>query len=150
MVLCGEGDCGVCLLAFSRTERVPRLLHCRHTFCQACLESMAAPLSAGGVGSPLSVRCPLCRRVTCLGRGLGPREALRVDGERWERIPSDREDQDRVEASPRAERNSSRNKLKFRSFFRKFTLTKRPRERIVTTSNVEMKSWRRLSSQETL
>ncbi|XP_061636658.1 RING finger protein 223 [Phyllopteryx taeniolatus] len=159
MVLCGEGDCGVCLLAFSRAERVPRLLHCHHTFCQACLEAMAAPSAPGGLGSPLSVRCPLCRRVTCVRRGLSLREALWVDSELWELIPSDKEDEeeggtrdDQVEvpqASPRAECIGSSNKLKFRSFFRKFTLTKRPRERIVPSSNVEMKSWRRLSSEET-
>ncbi|XP_077440349.1 uncharacterized protein LOC144062636 isoform X2 [Vanacampus margaritifer] len=151
MVLCGEGDCSVCLLAFSRAERVPRLLHCRHAFCQACLEAMAARSAPAGAGPSLCVRCPLCRRVTCVRRGLSLREALWVDSALWERIPSDQEeDEDDEEDEPRAESNSSRNKLKFRSFLRKFTLTKRPREQIVPSSNVEMKSWRRLSSEETL
>ncbi|XP_077389904.1 uncharacterized protein LOC144026780 isoform X2 [Festucalex cinctus] len=150
MVLCGEGDCSVCLLAFSRAERVPRLLHCRHAFCQACLEAMAAR-SAGG-GPSLCVRCPLCRRVTCVRRGLSLREALWVDSALWERIPSDQEDQDEEEEEDDREEapQAERNKLKFGSFFRKFTLTKRPREQIVPSSNVEMKSWRRLSSEETL
>ncbi|XP_019752065.1 tripartite motif-containing protein 59 isoform X1 [Hippocampus comes] len=94
MVLCGEGDCSVCLLAFSRAERVPRLLHCQHTFCQTCLEAMAARSAPGGVGPALSVRCPLCRRVTCVRRGLSLQEALWVDNALWEQIPSDREDDD--------------------------------------------------------
>ncbi|XP_077464238.1 uncharacterized protein LOC144079379 isoform X1 [Stigmatopora argus] len=166
MVLCGEDDCGVCLLAFSRGERVPRLLHCRHVFCQACLEAMAVPMSPvggvnnGGNGSRLSVRCPLCRRLTCVGRGLSLREALWVDGVAWERIPnhpqvgdpenSPKEEEEEEVATTQEKGIPSRNKLKLRSFFRKFTLTKRHRETIVPSGNVEMKSWRRLSSQETL
>ncbi|XP_019752068.1 tripartite motif-containing protein 59 isoform X2 [Hippocampus comes] len=147
MVLCGEGDCSVCLLAFSRAERVPRLLHCQHTFCQTCLEAMAARSAPGGVGPALSVRCPLCRRVTCVRRGLSLQEALWVDNALWEQIPSDREDDDDEDgikdyreearaATPRAQCNSARHKLKFRFFFRKFTLTKRPREQILPSSNV--------------
>nr|XP_061790398.1 RING finger protein 224-like [Nerophis lumbriciformis] len=144
MVLCGEGDCSVCLLAFSRAERIPRLLHCRHAFCQACLEAMAVSLTPGGGESHLSVRCPLCRRVTCVGRGLRLREALWVDSAAWEQIQSDPEDESEenlpkeevTEASLQEKCIPSRNKLKLRSFFRKFTLTKRHQERIVPSSNV--------------
>ncbi|XP_037106323.1 uncharacterized protein im:7152348 isoform X3 [Syngnathus acus] len=157
MVLCGEGDCGVCLQTFNRVERIPRTLHCRHAFCQACLEAMAVCSGPGGVGPSLSVCCPLCRRVTCVQRGLSLREALWVDSDLWEQIPSDQEDKEKegrmkedreeaTETTPQAKWN----KVKFRSFFRKFTLTKRPRERIMPSSNVEMKSWRRLSGDETL
>lgn len=88
MVLCQDGECSVCLFAYSRTERIPRVLHCRHTFCQLCLETISQ--ARGGL---LTVGCPLCRRVTCIGRGLGLEEALWVDSRLWEQIPEEEEDQ---------------------------------------------------------
>lgn len=45
---------------------------------------------------------------------------------------------------------SPRTKLKLPSFFRRFSLTKQHQETIVPGSNVEMKSWRRLSTEETI
>lgn len=88
MVLCEEGECSVCLLAYTRSERVPRLLHCRHTFCQPCLETMSQTQ-----GSLLTVGCPLCRRITCISRSLGLKEALWVDSKLWEQIPEEEEDE---------------------------------------------------------
>ncbi|XP_033996794.1 histone acetyltransferase KAT6B [Trematomus bernacchii] len=171
MVLCEDGECSVCLLPYSRTDRVPRVLHCRHTFCQLCLETMSQARSG-----LLTVGCPLCRRVTGVGRGLGLQEALWVDSKLWEQIPEEEdaeaeeeeeeEEEDglkaeaeeegtesKQETSLRAECASSRSartKLKLPGFFRKFSLTKQHQERIVPGSNVEMKSWRRLSTEETV
>ncbi|KAG5851151.1 hypothetical protein ANANG_G00089990 [Anguilla anguilla] len=86
MVLCEDRECGVCYAAYSRRERVPRVLHCRHTFCAPCLELMAQPKSG-----MLTVRCPLCRQVTCVGRGLGLQEALWVDAKVWDQIAESEE-----------------------------------------------------------
>uniref|UniRef100_A0A672ISA4 Im:7152348 n=1 Tax=Salarias fasciatus TaxID=181472 RepID=A0A672ISA4_SALFA len=82
MVLCEDSECSVCLLPYSRMDRVPRVLHCRHTFCELCLDTMSQARSG-----MLHVRCPLCRRVTCVGLGLSLQEALWVDSERWDQIP---------------------------------------------------------------
>uniref|UniRef100_A0A8C5D3F6 Im:7152348 n=1 Tax=Gouania willdenowi TaxID=441366 RepID=A0A8C5D3F6_GOUWI len=84
MVLCEEHECGVCLLPYTRNDRIPRVLHCRHTFCILCLESMSKCR-----GSLLTVGCPLCRRVTCVGRGLSLQEALWVNSKLWEHIPDE-------------------------------------------------------------
>lgn len=37
----------------------------------------------------LTVGCPLCRRVTCIGRGVSLQEALWVNSGLWEQIPED-------------------------------------------------------------
>ncbi|XP_054645592.1 uncharacterized protein im:7152348 [Dunckerocampus dactyliophorus] len=155
MVLCGEGDCSVCLLAFSRAERVPRLLHCRHTFCQPCLETLMTRARNG----LLTVGCPLCRRVTCIRPGLSLQEALWVNSGLWEQIPEDdnvlkdEANNHKTEASfqgaCQAECIPRRKRVKFGIFFwRKLRLTRRSPERMVASSNVEMKSWRRLSSED--
>ncbi|XP_056270963.1 RING finger protein 223 [Pseudoliparis swirei] len=164
MVLCEDGECSVCLSPFSRSDRIPRVLHCRHTFCDPCLETMSQ--ARNGL---LTVGCPLCRRVTCVGRGLSLQEALWVNSKLWERIPEDAEEEEEEEEdgrkqvaqeegmeakqqpSPQAECASSRSngtKLKLPAFFRRFSLTKRHQERIVPGNNVEMKSWRRLSTED--
>ncbi|XP_068599991.1 RING finger protein 208 isoform X1 [Brachionichthys hirsutus] len=154
MVLCEDGDCGVCLLPYSRMDRIPRMLHCRHTFCELCLET----ISQAGSGL-LTVGCPLCRRVTCVGHGLGIQQALWVNSKLWEQIPEEEEEEEdalKQEAEEQgmeikaecASSGSSRTKLKLPVFLRRFRLTKRHQERIVPGSNVEMKSWRRLSAAE--
>uniref|UniRef100_A0A3Q2X224 Im:7152348 n=1 Tax=Haplochromis burtoni TaxID=8153 RepID=A0A3Q2X224_HAPBU len=144
MVLCEDGDCSVCLLPYSRVERIPRVLHCRHTFCDSCLERMST--ERNGL---LTVGCPLCRRVTCIGRGRGLREALWVNSKLWDQIPEDvdvREEEEEEDGEKQTA--SARAKLKLPTFFRRFSLTKQHQERIVSGSN-EMKSWRRLSTEET-
>ncbi|XP_062250661.1 E3 ubiquitin-protein ligase RNF186 [Platichthys flesus] len=165
MVLCEDGECSVCLSAYSRADRVPRVLHCRHTFCELCLETMSQARSG-----LLTVACPLCRRVTCIGRGLSLQEALWVNSRLWEQIEETEEEVEEEEDGLRQEAegerieakqepllqaecissSSMRAKLKLPAFFKKFCLTKQHRERIVPGSNVEMKSWRRLSTEETL
>ncbi|XP_054458850.1 E3 ubiquitin-protein ligase rnf152-B [Anoplopoma fimbria] len=84
MVLCEDGECSICFSAFCRKDRVPRVLHCRHTFCEPCLETMSQ--ARNGL---LTVGCPLCRRVTCIGHGLSLQEALWVNSKLWEQIPED-------------------------------------------------------------
>lgn len=163
MVLCEDTECSVCLLPYTRLERIPRLLHCRHTFCQPCLQTLSQ--SRGGL---LTVCCPLCRRVTCVGRGLGLQGALWVDSKLWDQIVEDDEEEEENQMQDRLKRDgdlvgsaqakqestclspgSSRTKLKFPAFFRRFSLTKQHQERILPGSNVEMKSWRRLSTEDT-
>lgn len=161
MVLCEDTECSVCLLPFSRIERIPRLLHCRHTFCEPCLDTISVP--RGGL---LTVCCPLCRRVTCVGRGVGLQGALWVNSRLWEQIVEEEEpeeqrvvrfklDEEQERAAPAQQQpsclspRSSQSKLKFSGFFRRFSLTKSQQERIVPGSNVEMKSWRRLPTEDT-
>ncbi|KAG7514390.1 E3 ubiquitin-protein ligase rnf168-like [Solea senegalensis] len=159
MVLCEDGECSVCLLPYSRMDRIPRVLHCRHTFCEPCLETMSRATSG-----LLTVGCPLCRRVTCVGRGLSLQEALWVNSMLWDQIPEDgdaEEEEDGLKQEAEGERtdatqevssqaecsssSSGRTKLKLPAFLRRFSLMKQHSERIVPGSNVEMKSWRRLS-----
>ncbi|XP_061834360.2 uncharacterized protein [Nerophis lumbriciformis] len=152
MVLCGEGDCCVCLLAFSRAERIPRQLHCQHTFCQPCLETLQTRAKSG----LLTVGCPLCRRVTCIRAGLSLQEALWVDSGVWEQIDHGGEDHapeggtgnETAAAECTAHDGASRSKRRLSMFFRKLRLSKRRQETIVPSSNVEMKSWRRLPAEE--
>ncbi|KAK2835965.1 hypothetical protein Q5P01_016449 [Channa striata] len=171
MVLCEDCECSVCFLPYSRMDRVPRMLHCRHTFCDPCLETMSRVRSG-----LLTVGCPLCRRVTCVGHGLSLQEALWVNSRLWDQIPVDvdreaeeveeKEEEDGFKQGDEGERTeakqqaslqaegvssrSSRTKLKLPAFFKKFSLMKQNQERIVPGSNVEMKSWRRLSAEETI
>ncbi|XP_029938723.1 E3 ubiquitin-protein ligase SH3RF2 [Salarias fasciatus] len=165
MVLCEDSECSVCLLPYSRMDRVPRVLHCRHTFCELCLDTMSQARSG-----MLHVRCPLCRRVTCVGLGLSLQEALWVDSERWDQIPDGvaagedgdedgcqlRAGEARTQAQQKpslqaecASSRLSRAKLKLPAFLRRLSLTRQHQERIIPGSNVEMKSWRRLSAEET-
>lgn len=168
MVLCEDGECSVCLFPYSRTDRIPRVLHCRHTFCEPCLQTMSSLWS-----ELLTVACPLCRRVTCIGRGRSLQDDLWVNSELWEQIPEDadadteeeEEEGDRAQQKAEEERmgakqqpsskaecatfRAARARLRLPAFFRKFSLTKQHQQSIVPGSDVEMKSWRRLSADET-
>lgn len=98
MVLCEERECSVCYRPYSRSGRIPRVLHCRHTFCSQCLETMTVAKSG-----LLTVRCPLCRQMTCVGSGHKLHEVLWVNSRVWDRIPDfemeeeDWEEEDRRE-----------------------------------------------------
>ncbi|XP_023998498.1 uncharacterized protein [Salvelinus sp. IW2-2015] len=145
MVLCEDRECGVCYQPYSRQDRIPRVLHCRHTFCATCLETMSLPKS-----DMLTVCCPLCRQTTCVGRGLSLQEALWVNSRLWDYIPESKEEEEeeekeeeeeeevkeeeeeRVEANRQTQVSSqaecptskrSRKMLKFPAFLRKFSLT---------------------------
>ncbi|CAL8309991.1 unnamed protein product [Lota lota] len=165
MVLCEDTECSVCFQAFSRLERIPRVLHCRHTFCTPCLETLSQ-----GAGDLVTVPCPLCRRVTCVQRCVGLQGALWVNSTLWNYIP-EKEEQEVVEEnqgqakeeevfggkvgrpSPHAECPTSRpprTKLRLPAFFKKFSLLKTPTARAVPGDTVEMRSWRRLETDEHL
>lgn len=162
MVLFDDLECGVCYLRYSRIDRVPRMLHCNHTFCTPCLETMG--LHYSGL---CSVRCPLCRQVTCVDRGLSLQGALFVNSQLWDNISKEQKDEKeekkeekrnegksvhfQVPPSSQAEcpvPKQNRPKLRLPSFLKRMSFTRQPEERIVPTCNVEMMSWRRISSEE--
>lgn len=162
MVLFEDQECGVCYLHYSRIDRVPRTLHCNHTFCTTCLETMG--LQSSGLRT---IRCPLCRQVTCVDRGLSLQEALFVNSQVWDNICDEQEEEEdereqekeeegkntnmQVLPSSQAEcpvRKQYRPKLRLPSFLKKMSFSRHPEERIVPTCNVEMMSWRRISSEE--
>lgn len=90
MVLCEERECSVCYRPYSRSGRIPRVLHCRHTFCSQCLEAMTVPKSG-----LLTLRCPLCRQMTCVGGRHKLQEALWVNNRVWDQIADiDTEEED--------------------------------------------------------
>lgn len=108
MVLCEERECSVCYRPYSRSGRIPRVLHCRHTFCVPCLEAMSVPKSG-----LLTVRCPLCRQMTCVGGGHKLQEVLWVNSRIWDQISDldieeeeDEEERERKEAVVEAEENA--------------------------------------------
>lgn len=111
MVLCEDGECSVCLLPYSRMDRIPRVLHCRHTFCDQCLETMSQTRSG-----LLTVSCPLCRRVTCIGHGLSLQEALWVNSRLWEQIPEDvvEEEEEEEEKEDRLKQEAERERTEAR------------------------------------
>lgn len=158
MVLLEDQECGVCYLRYSRTDRTPRMLHCNHTFCTSCLETMG--LYYSGLRT---IRCPLCRQVTCLDRGLSLQEALFVDSRLWDRIfdneeeAEDEREQEKEEEGENCEiqvlpptkakspvPKEQRHKLRLRSFLKRMVFFKHPEERIVPSCNVKMMSWRKL------
>uniref|UniRef100_A0A3B4B263 RING-type domain-containing protein n=1 Tax=Periophthalmus magnuspinnatus TaxID=409849 RepID=A0A3B4B263_9GOBI len=141
MVLCEDTECSVCLLPYTRLERIPRLLHCRHTFCQSCLETLSQ--SRAGL---ITVCCPLCRRVTCVRRSLGLTGALWVDSTLWDQIVEDDREEDKYQLKQDGalihffflslSARSSRTKLKFPAFLRRFSLSRQHQEQIIPGSNV--------------
>uniref|UniRef100_A0A3B3TRB4 RING-type domain-containing protein n=1 Tax=Poecilia latipinna TaxID=48699 RepID=A0A3B3TRB4_9TELE len=78
---CDELECIICCNEYSRTRRVPRVLHCHHTFCAPCLEKMSTLQ-----GAIYTVSCPLCRWVTCVQARLSLSGALWIDTEKWDQI----------------------------------------------------------------
>ncbi|XP_046709789.1 E3 ubiquitin-protein ligase RNF168 isoform X2 [Silurus meridionalis] len=168
MVLFEDHECGVCYERYSRSKHVPRVLFCNHTFCGPCLETMAT--QKGGM---LTVRCPLCRQVSCVRHGLLLDEALLVNSHLWDRIREDQELEIREEdleeeeeyeevkrrstvteaASPmqtqwsRQSSQQDRLRLRLPGFLRRMIVPRQSQERIVPGCNVRMKSWRRLSGE---
>uniref|UniRef100_A0A7N8YN19 RING-type domain-containing protein n=1 Tax=Mastacembelus armatus TaxID=205130 RepID=A0A7N8YN19_9TELE len=67
-------QCIVCCYEYSRSSRVPRVLHCKHTFCAICLERLSKLQ-----GAICTITCPLCRWITCTDASLtGNGQLLRV------------------------------------------------------------------------
>ncbi|XP_077384760.1 E3 ubiquitin-protein ligase RNF183-like [Festucalex cinctus] len=75
-------ECVVCFHDYSRSHRVPRLLHCSHTFCAPCLGTLA------NVDNEIqTICCPLCRGITTFQASLPLPEALWVNTAIWDQIP---------------------------------------------------------------
>ncbi|KAI4892018.1 hypothetical protein NFI96_034236 [Prochilodus magdalenae] len=165
MVLCEDLECGVCYQSYSRSERVPRMLFCNHTFCTPCLETMAVKRS-----TMQCVRCPLCRQVSCVRCDLGLQDALWVNSRLWDCISANQEQEQEEEGHNEQERSSAtaqavppaqnegglrqsskqyRPKLQLPSFLKRLGIPRQSQERIVPGCNVQMKSWRRLTGEGT-
>ncbi|KAG7248068.1 hypothetical protein CRUP_038046 [Coryphaenoides rupestris] len=130
MVLYEDTECAVCYQAFSRLERVPRVLHCRHTFCTPCLETMSR-----AAGVLLTVPCPMCRRVTCVQRCVGLQGSLWVNSALWDCIPDQEEQEDEEVAEEEEEEEVFRGKV----------------DRLAPPhAEWEMRSWRRLATDDSL
>ncbi|XP_038553392.1 uncharacterized protein LOC119886613 [Micropterus salmoides] len=81
MFINDELECVVCCNEYSRSDRIPRVLHCNHTFCAPCLEKMAK--LDGGIHT---VSCPLCRWITCTRSSLTLPGSLWVNTDIWDQI----------------------------------------------------------------
>ncbi|XP_034726161.1 RING finger protein 208-like [Etheostoma cragini] len=81
-----ELECVVCCYKYSRSDRVPRVLHCSHTFCAVCLEKMSR--QDGGIRF---VSCPLCRWITCTRASLTLPGALWVNTDIWDQITEEQQ-----------------------------------------------------------
>ncbi|XP_032368239.1 RING finger protein 208 [Etheostoma spectabile] len=81
-----EPECVVCCYKYSRSDRVPRVLHCSHTFCAPCLEKMSR--LDGGIRF---VSCPLCRWITCTRASLTLPGALWVNTDIWDQITEEQQ-----------------------------------------------------------
>ncbi|KAM4613877.1 RING finger protein 224-like [Polymixia lowei] len=87
MVLDQDLECVVCFQPYTRQRRIPRILHCNHTFCAPCLEIMSSLQS--GI---CAISCPLCRWITCTRITLGLSGALWVNTEVWDMITEEEEE----------------------------------------------------------
>ncbi|KAK3557428.1 hypothetical protein QTP70_026630 [Hemibagrus guttatus] len=166
MVLSEDQECGVCYERYSRSKHIPRMLFCNHTFCGPCLETMATERSG-----MLSIRCPLCRQVSCVRRGLTLEEALWVNSRLWDRIPEVQvlevreEDLEKVCMEEKRKRavaafpvqlqcrfslspQHDRLRLRLPGFLRRIIVPRQSQERIVPGCNVRGKLWRRLPGEE--
>ncbi|KAL7891187.1 hypothetical protein AOLI_G00006630 [Acnodon oligacanthus] len=164
MLRCEDLECGVCCQRYTRSERVPRMLFCDHTFCTSCLETMATEHS-----TMLCVRCPLCRMLSCLRRGPGLQNAFMVNSNLWDCIAEAPEQKQEEEGQEEEKSNSAtaqavppaqskwwrpsstqnRPKLRLLSFLKRLSRPRQPQERTEPGCNVQMKSWRKLSGEET-
>lgn len=81
-----ELECAVCCCEYSRSDRIPRILHCNHTFCARCLEKMCKT-----DGIIRSVSCPLCRWITCTRTSLTLPGALWVNTGIWDQIAEEQQ-----------------------------------------------------------
>ncbi|XP_061886460.1 RING finger protein 208-like [Entelurus aequoreus] len=80
-------ECVICCHQYCHQQRVPRMLHCSHTFCAPCLEKLSHL-----EGVIRTICCPLCRWITCARASLTLPGALWVNTHIWDMI-TDREQQ---------------------------------------------------------
>ncbi|KAG8007514.1 hypothetical protein GBF38_013092 [Nibea albiflora] len=82
-MLCDEDlECIVCCHQYTRSDRIPRILHCKHTFCAPCLGRLCKM-----DGVIRTITCPMCRWITCTRASLALPGALWVNTEIWDQIP---------------------------------------------------------------
>uniref|UniRef100_A0A672ZNX7 RING-type domain-containing protein n=1 Tax=Sphaeramia orbicularis TaxID=375764 RepID=A0A672ZNX7_9TELE len=81
-----ELECVVCCYEYSRSDRIPRVLHCNHTFCAVCLETLS---SLQGVVRTVS--CPLCRWITCTRASMTLPGSLWVNTDIWDQIKEEQQ-----------------------------------------------------------
>jgi hypothetical protein len=56
-------ECSICFFQYDKVQKVPRVLRCGHTFCQACLEEIkGGPLKIPAFST--TITCPNCRLPT--------------------------------------------------------------------------------------
>lgn len=79
-----EFECSVCYFKYDRSNRVPRVLHCHHTFCARCLDTICTTN-----GAICCVTCPLCRWITCTRSSLSLAGFLFVNTEIWDHLTDD-------------------------------------------------------------
>lgn len=60
----------------------------------------------------LTVSCPLCRRVTCIGNGLSLQEALWVNSRLWEQIPEEEAEEEEEDGGLKGEAAEERTETK--------------------------------------
>ncbi|XP_044204207.1 RING finger protein 224-like isoform X1 [Thunnus albacares] len=101
MLVNEERECVVCCYEYSRSERIPRVLHCSHTFCAPCLEKLSTQQ-----GAVRTVSCPMCRWITCTRASLTLSGALWVNTEIWDQISEDQLQQEEEEDESDHKRNA--------------------------------------------
>ncbi|XP_070759055.1 RING finger protein 208-like [Enoplosus armatus] len=106
MFLNEELECVVCCSEYSRSDRIPRVLHCSHTFCAPCLEKMS---KLDGVIRTVS--CPLCRWITCTRASVTLPGALWVNTEIWDQIAEEQQQQRRRRNESLEDLNDTKSQL---------------------------------------
>ncbi|XP_061689925.1 RING finger protein 208-like [Syngnathoides biaculeatus] len=95
-------ECVVCCHGFSRRQRVPRLLHCGHSFCTPCLEKLAK------VDAVIrTICCPLCRWISCTRASQPLPGVLWVNTEIWDQVAGEEQTKRRTTAEEDSEEVSN-------------------------------------------
>ncbi|XP_029947597.1 RING finger protein 223-like [Salarias fasciatus] len=84
-------ECIVCFDQYSRKDRVPRMLHCNHTFCTPCLQRLSKL-----EGRMYTVSCPLCRWITCTRASLTLPGSLWINTEIWDQMVAEKKEGDHL------------------------------------------------------
>lgn len=85
--MCADLDCGVCYRTYTSRRRCPRLLQCKHSFCESCLRALLTP--------ERDIVCPMCRRTTPVSGEI--RAELPVDEGVLEQLGEDPEEEEEEE-----------------------------------------------------
>lgn len=60
-------ECSICFENLDEEKRCPRLLHCGHSYCSACLQALCSAIKEG---IDKVVTCPTCRNATTVPTGV--------------------------------------------------------------------------------